>query len=675
MSEEFGGTTPGGVSGESAANAQSATGSGQTPELQQLIAALTEGDLTENQFRQLESMLASDPAARAAYYRQLQSHSLLMFSDLPALGVDPQLNSAEEFAEFVSRASNQAAWRGEPLGDVVLGCTALDELQAQTSGCPAVSTAPTDFSDPSPFYGFLASRPGINWPSLLFLLLLALLVGIVGTAAWRQDRKDAEIAATDGAVNKQAPSRPAVAYLTSVNGCYWGSPSQNNWLVGRSIQSSDELVLHEGIAEFNLSSGVTLSIEGPAALMLTSPSSLVVHFGKVTVHVPWTVTDFKMLASSCPISACDAGFGVNVLGSTIDLHVFSGEVIVGSSPFGSVATDEWEYGSENVPIQREEDLPAGSEFIKARVLKGRGLMLSDGDGSMKVSRWHSAKAAEFAAKLSMAGPLPVTDSYVQNVIKSKPVGYWRFESQEEKRIVNQVSPSNDLHIVGNVKLIGDQENRVAEFGRSRSEGHMVSSKPFDALAEHDYSVEFWIKPSHSHRGGLIGLAVNQHLEPGQVGSTNLHGFFLEIVGALKPAALVELGLKEPNSIRFLHRDPPGSGYRLGTSCFSGTPYVVRRWQHVVAVKAGSELRLYLNGKLTATGKDESFLAKGLYLEVGQLIGAHEILPFVGQMDELSVYNRALPPAEIKRHYKTIDWTTKKPPAATNVEAKTGNGEA
>jgi hypothetical protein len=469
-------------------------------------------------------------------------------------------------------------------------------------------------------------------------------------------------------------SSQAVALLTVSNGCNWGNAALNMLSVGQSIQSGEELTLHEGIAEFNLSSGVTLSIEGPAALIMNSPSSLVVHYGRVTAYVPWTVNDFKMLAASCPISARDAGFGVNVLGSTVDLHVFSGEVIVGSSPFESVATDEWEYGIENVPIQREEELPSGSDFIKALVAKGRAVQMRDSDGQMKISRWHAAKASEFAAKLSMAGSLPVSASYIQAVIKSKPVGYWRFESQEEQRVVNQVSPSNDLLIVGNVKLIGDEENRVAEFGRSRSEGHMVSSKPLDALAGHDYSVEFWLRPSHSHRGGLMGLAVNQHRESDQILTTNLHGFFLEVIGALKPAALVELGLKEPNSIRFLHRDPPGSEYRTGTSCFSSTPYAVRRWQHVVAVKTGPEMRLYINGKLAATASDSSSLAKGLFLEVGQLIGTHEIVPFVGQLDELSVYDRALSAAEIKRHYKAIDWTPKRGPGTAENEAKKGKDE-
>lgn len=510
-------------------------------------------------------------------------------------------------------------------------------------------------------YGFLSdltsSSASLLRPPMVLFTLLA--VGFVG-AAIAYFLTDSPV---QQAVREVRIESTPVAYITSANGCDWGGPSPGLWRVGKDVQLGDELTLHEGIAEFHLRSGVSVSVEGPAALVVNSPSSLVVQHGKVTVYVPWSVTDFKMLASTCPITACDASFGVSIAGSMVDVHVFSGEVIVGSSPFDTVQANEWEYAVAAAPAQQEKSLPSGSEFSKARVTKGRGLQLSGTSGVMKVSRWHGAKASEFANKLSMAGRLPVNAAYVNAVLRSKPAGYWRFESQEEGRIVNQVAPSNDLIIVGNPRLIGDEENRVVEFGRSNSEGHLVSSKPLDELAGSDYSVELWMKPSHGHRGGLVGFAIKKQPEPNQPGPHVAHGFFLETIGALKPAALVEVGLKEPNGIRFLHRDPPGSDYRTGTSCFTQSPYAIRRWQHVAAVKKGSDMKLYVDGKLSGQAKDPSKLAKDLYLEVGQFIGSHDIFPFVGQVDELAIYNRALSGNEIRRHYKALQWSTKPPQPA------------
>jgi hypothetical protein len=158
------------------------------------------------------------------------------------------------------------------------------------------------------------------------------------------------------------------------------------------------------------------------------------------------------------------------------------------------------------------------------------------------------------------------------------------------------------------------------------------------------------------------------LESNQVGPTNFHAFFLETVGALVPASLQELGLKKPSVVRFLHRDPPGTQFRTGTTCFSAKAYAPRRWQQVVAVKEGSTMRLYLNGNLTGSVEDPTTLARGLYLEIGQLIGGHDKLPFIGQLDELSVYNRALSEREIKQHYKAMNSGERKVQPKRGTEA-------
>ncbi|MEX0641321.1 MAG: LamG domain-containing protein, partial [Pirellulales bacterium] len=447
-----------------------------------------------------------------------------------------------------------------------------------------------------------------------------------------------------------------VAYLVSSNRCEWGDHSTNLWQVGRSIQSSDEITLYEGVAEFRLASGVSLSVEGPAALIVNSPTSLVVQYGKLAVQVPWEVSDFKVLASSCRMAAADAEFGVNVFGSDVDIHVFSGEVVASSSPFEDVLPAEWELGTEvDSSVLTEAHVPADAEFTKVRVPGGRGLKLSSREGRMRIWRWHPAEKSEFTNKLTMAGPLPVARPYVEAVLQSKPVGYWRFESLEGNCIPNEVSPSNALQVVGNVKLVGDEENRVVDFGRVGSNGHLVSSEPVDALSGGDYSVEVWVKSSHYHRGGVVGMVAHPHFTSAVVEPANAQAFSVELTGALYSLALKVQGLSdgERNRIRFLHRDPPGSDYFTGHSCFSGDSYQPRNWQQVVAVKKGSRMWLYVDGRMSAAAEDSSRLTTGLYLEVGQLIGVANILPFVGQLDELSIYNRALNEKEIVKHFQMI----------------------
>ena len=87
------------------------------------------------------------------------------------------------------------------------------------------------------------------------------------------------------------------------------------------------MTLQEGIAEFRLSSGVQLSLEGPAAVVMTSSSSLVLQYGKLTAYVPDATTDFKVMAGGgIRLNASRAAFGVDLAGADTEIHVFSGEV-------------------------------------------------------------------------------------------------------------------------------------------------------------------------------------------------------------------------------------------------------------------------------------------------------------------------------------------------------------
>src|SRR5690606_27442275 len=99
----------------------------------------------------------------------------------------------------------------------------------------------------------------------------------------------------------------------------------------------------------------------------------------------------------------------------------------------------------------------------------------------------------------------------------------------------------------------------------------------------------------------------------------------------------------------------------GISCFSQDLYQVRRWQHVVTVKRGDQMQLYMDGKLSGVARDATTLASGLKLTVGRAEPSGSVFQFIGQLDELAVYPRALTTHEIKLHYECVDWSTTREP--------------
>lgn len=86
---------------------------------------------------------------------------------------------------------------------------------------------------------------------------------------------------------------------------------------------------------------------------------------------------------------------------------------------------------------------------------------------------------------------------------------------------------------------------------------------------------------------------------------------------------------------------------------SATSYFDGNWHHVVAVRdvENAQLRLYIDGELFASGEDKTGAISG---EEALVIGNVNInfdTPFIGSIDEFTLYNDALTEIEIKAKYE------------------------
>ena len=86
---------------------------------------------------------------------------------------------------------------------------------------------------------------------------------------------------------------------------------------------------------------------------------------------------------------------------------------------------------------------------------------------------------------------------------------------------------------------------------------------------------------------------------------------------------------------------------------SATSYFDGNWHHVVAVRdvENAQLRLYIDGELFASGEDKTGAISG---EEALVIGNVNInfdAPFIGSIDEFTLYNDALTEIEIKAKYE------------------------
>jgi hypothetical protein len=236
------------------------------------------------------------------------------------------------------------------------------------------------------------------------------------------------------------------------------------------------------------------------------------------------------------------------------------------------------------------------------------------------------------------GSLTIGEAYVQEVKKASPIAYWRFEREHEGMIPNEMGVRWPARTHAGVQLVGHPTSRRALFSEGNKIQYIEVEETLDALGGQVFSLELWVKPARFVEAELLRGYQGQS-------SNGRDTFALSIVDqgdATVPS----------RHIRFLHRNPPGSFD--GTHVVSRSRYTPGIWHHIVGVKRGSEMSMYVNGELAGIGSDATEVRSDARLFMGCLQPT-ETQPnmhrqLVGELDEVAIYNRALSAEEVRHHY-------------------------
>jgi hypothetical protein len=362
-------------------------------------------------------------------------------------------------------------------------------------------------------------------------------------------------------------------------------------------------------------------------MMLTAEGMPTLRFGKLTATITANGRPFVMDTPVGRLVIADYGsVGVSAFGNDAEIHVFDGSASLEST---------WLAPTSRTPEALGIDA-------------GQAIRIHAGaDGEMTFEH-RPAEQASFVAQVSMASDaLVVPQEYIARVKDDRPIGYWRLEQDAWPLVPNEAGPRFECHVNGSIGRTGRPGNQALEFGVTDQGGDVLCNEVFDDVIRDSYSLELWIKPSHYHVGAVVSLVGDPDERTGVIP----HGMLLELGGSGRMPTAVH----HPGRIRFLHRSPASDDRESGTSCYSVDSYTLRKWQHLVAVKDGPAMKLYVNGQLVGEGRDTNKLPTGLRLLVGRLYpnSSHSVRPFIGQLDELAIYDRALSQEEISRHYELI----------------------
>lgn len=385
--------------------------------------------------------------------------------------------------------------------------------------------------------------------------------------------------------------------------------------------STGSMELTRGVVEVRLDDGAKAVIESPTTLEFLSAKSMRLRQGKLVGHVPPAAIGFTVETSLATIVDLGTEFGVAIdEQEAADMQVFEGEI-------KAIIQDS----GRHVPLA-----------------KGRSVRVAVVDGQTRVADV-PIDPDRFVRQLS---EFPTYDEVVRN---AKPILYWRFEAPSNEEVslggIVRNEMGDFLHGViqqtDNVEANGLESGTLAVTPGNLSPA-VVCDQPDVVPILDNYSVEFWMNPGQEHRGVIASFGSKVI---GNKSKHTPHGILIEVCGPVALANGPHDLANRRGHLRFLHRSPPATNVRTGTSCYSRRPYAVRTWQHVVAVKDGPEMRLYIDGQLSGKTRDSSVTPSNLTLHVGQLHRYHLGRHFLGQIDELALYDRAVTEKEIHMHAK------------------------
>jgi len=468
-----------------------------------------------------------------------------------------------------------------------------------------------------------------HWASLAIAAMLLLSAGVAIGMLSVGSR--GEVASNSGRIVGPDVALKPLSYsarIVETSTCRWTPGADYTANGAGELRQGDSVHLLEGLAKLRLqtvAATADLGIEGPAGLVLTADGGCNISHGLVTTAVRSIQDSFVLHTPSCEVNLDRVGsLGISVDGRDVEVHVLDGEARI-VVPWGVGNLDSQSY-----------QLQAGESLA----------LLRGANGKFGITRGMS-RPKQFASLISMESDhLRISRDYVDDVLARKPLIYWRFDEMDSIRVANSAGKRYAGNIIGKLDREDAPGNPCVSFagGISSEElnGCILADELIDFGDAVGYSIEMWIKPSHYHHGSIAAMFSDG---PGVVP----HALLLEVGG---PNA-AQFSIEEPGKIRFLHRSPPTNHVNDGHSCFSPKSYRSRQWQHVVAVKDASEIRLYIDGIQVASEKDASPVVSGMKLLLGRIDDKRRMRRFIGQIDEFVLYDSALSEEVVRHHFDLV----------------------
>lgn len=455
-------------------------------------------------------------------------------------------------------------------------------------------------------------------PKAAVWLGLAAAVLLVAWVLWPSPASVAPQNQAATAVPETNPAAPAGRVLSSVD-AQWDGPFDP----AAPIRTNQTVSLVQGLAEFEFNDGARVIVQAPAIFEPTGTNGLRLVRGKLTANVPLSAHGFTVDTPNALITDLGTEFGVEVdAAKQARVYVFEGEVTLAS--------------------------PASASEPRALVslLGGQGRrVLADGE---ILPMQADAVVHDFVRGMDLAS------RYQAMILADRPLIYYAFDDLNDGVARNLASNRHHAEVHGQARAVF--VNGRSAVSLDSMSAYLQSSEPIDELrGAESYTMECWVRPKRRDYGVICSLNLLGDIRPNRI-------YTLARLEVTAPQG----GIGPDNRFRFMHinlvdfeSDKVESSEQ--TNIYSDQ-VVLMQWAHVVAVKSGDIMTLYINGEVvgqetstTALLDHDIHLVLGKFFteEAERMVRARQ---FIGQLDELAIYDHAVSPEAIQARYEAgKDW--------------------
>ncbi|OLD52113.1 MAG: hypothetical protein AUI63_00290 [Gemmatimonadetes bacterium 13_1_40CM_2_60_3] len=241
--------------------------------------------------------------------------------------------------------------------------------------------------------------------------------------------------------------------------------------------------------------------------------------------------------------------------------------------------------------------------------------------------------------------VPVT--YEADILFDAPLGYYRFEDATNSPIAkNTGSTGGD-----GAYFTGDETAPMASDGTPSSAKGDAGPRPptFAGFEANNHSATFdgvgeWVDTKNQYLQNRGAFTLEYWVNP-TGGRTNVPSLWVNRVGIVGQNDAIEYGFIDPLTIQIW---TPNGG-SLNTAYNFGDD----EWHHVATIASGANLKTYYDGALVGTGGNATgnYGAAGFNVHIGGggvFDGAGNW--FTGHLDEVAIFDKAIPAARIAEHY-------------------------